>query len=72
MEQVDQITITPLGHTALQSLTIVTPGLQLLNLATIEVVDLHQLISLQEAVLVIAEAEAVLDQEAHHLQVDQA
>ena len=78
MEQVVQIItttqdllITPLDHTTLQSLTIVTLGLQLLNLAIIEVVDLHQLISLQE-VVVIAEVEAVQDQEVHHLQVDQA
>ena len=78
MEQVVQIItttqdllITPLDHTTLQSLTIVTLGLQLLNLAITEVEDLHQLISLQE-VVVIAEVEAVLDQEAHHLQVDQA
>ena len=69
MEQVVQIITTTQDHTMLQSLTIVTPGLQLLNLVTIEVVDLHQLISLQE-VIVIAEVEAVLDQEAHHLQVD--
>ena len=72
MGQVVQIITTTLDHTMLQSLTIVTPGLQLLNLAIIEVVDLHQLISLQEVVIVIAEVEAVLDQEAHHLQVDQA
>ena len=65
MGQVVQIITTTLDHTMLQSLTIVTPGLQLLNLAIIEVVDLHQLISLQEV-------EAVLDQEAHHLQVDLA
>jgi hypothetical protein len=78
MEQVVQIItttqdllITPLDHTTLQSLTIVTLGLQLLNLAITEVEDLHQLISLQE-VVVIAEVEAVQDQEVHHLQVDQA
>jgi len=65
MEQVVQIITTTLDHTMPQSLTIVTQGLQLLNLAIIEVVDLHQLISPQEI-------EAVLDQEAHHLQVDLA
>ena len=72
MEQVVQIITTTQDHTTLRSLTIVTLGLQLLNLAIIEVVDLRQLISLQEAVIAIAEVEAVQDQEAHHRQVDQA
>ena len=66
MEQVAQITTTTPGHTMLQSLTIVTPDLQLLNLAIIEVVDLHQIISLPEAVQVHQCQEALL------LQLDQA
>ena len=74
LEQIVQIITTTQGHTTLRSLTIVTLGLQLLNLAIIELVDLHQLTSLQE-VVVIVEIEAVLDhqgQEVHHLQVAQA
>jgi|TARA_B110000495_G_C22968138_1_gene567954 hypothetical protein len=73
MEQVVQIITTTQDHTTLRSLTIVTLGLQLLNLAIIEVVDLRQLTNLQ-GVVVIVEVEAVLDhqdQEVHHLQVAQ-
>ena len=67
MEQVDQITTTPQDHTTLQSLIICTLNLQLRYLVIIEIMDLHQLISLQ----VIAEIEAVQDQEVHLRQIDQ-
>ena len=67
MEQVDQITTTPEDHTTLQSLIICTLNLQLRYLVIIEIMDLHQLISLQ----VIAEIEAVQEQEVHLRQIDQ-
>ena len=67
MEQVDQITTTPQDHTTLQSLIICTLNLQLRYLVIIEIMDLHQLISLQ----VIAEIEAVQEQEVHLRQIDQ-